>query len=255
MEKYRELLKISGKDIDIEYSRLKNNNSIQELNEFIKKNGIKEIYEVDFMIYLLLFNQTLREKKESEIHSLYHYMKQNNDYVKKMEFKKNEKWGNIEFVIDTTNCEVRTMVLSDVIPGLLNYFPELATEDRANTCFANSRNLSMVLGYEYDNDVVTGICYGATDKSEYLHSWVETEIYGDEVVLDFTMNAIINKEGYYKLRHVKELERISSKTIMEDNKNYGKAIAEIDAASSFYNIFRNEYIRDLQKNDKITRNK
>lgn len=253
MEKYRELLKITGKDLDAEYMMLKNNNNIGQLNDFIKKNDIKEIYEVDFMIYLLLFNQTLISKSQSEINSLYSYLRANKDYVKNMYLRENEKWNNTEFVIDTTKGEIRTMILSDTILGLLSYFKELMTIERANTCFSNSRNLSMVLGF--DNDVVTGIVHGITDKSEYLHSWIEAKIYGEDVVIDFTMNAIINKEGYYRFRHAKEIERISANTLRDDYKKYGDVITMIDAHSAFYNLFRDEYIKDLQKNDKITKNK
>lgn len=252
MEKYRELLKITGKELDTEYMMLKNSNNIWQLNNFIKKNDIKEIYEVDYMIYLLIFNQTLLNKSQTVVNSLYSYIRSNKDYVKNMYFRENKKWNTTEFVIDTTKGEVRTMILSDTMPELLNYFKELMTIERANTCFSNSRNLSMVLGF--DNDVVTGIVHGITDKSEYLHSWIESKINGEDVVIDFTMNVVINKEGYYRFRHAKEIERINTDTLKDDYKKYGDAITMIDAHSAFYNLFRDEYIKDLQKNDEITRN-
>ena len=247
-EKYRELFdSIKGTQLDLEYNRIKNTGTDLEYDEFIKKNNIKETYDEDFMIYSLFSDQTLENKPLGEIRYLYLKLLSSKDYIKDIKVVNNEKANTNQLIIDTTKGKITLLPLTEAIPKAKEVYPVLETIARANTCFSNSLNISLSLSNR-DNDVVTGIIHGLTDKSKYLHSWVETNLFGEDVVIDFTMNAIINKEGYYQFRHAEEIERINGKTIVEDSKNYGNMLDALDAHAALYNIFRDELVGDLDKN-------
>ncbi len=87
------------------------------------------------------------------------------------------------------------------------------------------------------------------DKSRFLHSFVETTLNGEEVVIDGTLNAIMNKDGYYTFRHIKPLTKISNQTLQEDMEKYLYKIKEF--SPEVYFVFRDEIIRDFEKNDEL----
>lgn len=64
--------------------------------------------------------------------------------------------------------------------------------------------------------VVTGKICGITSKSKYLHSWVETTIDGEEKVIDYSMNSIMNKKGYYSLLHATSISKINQEDLESD---------------------------------------
>ena len=56
-------------------------------------------------------------------------------------------------------------------------------------------------------------------KLNILHSWVEFNYQGEDMVIDYTLNALMNKEGYYMILSVQNLlSRIDSKLLKEDRK-------------------------------------
>lgn len=237
---------INGTNLDLEYERVVKSGSSSEYDNFIKKNQISEIYDTDLAIWSLFFEQTLKNKDEFRIQNLYKKIMFDSDYIKSINIKKNPYFDSNELVIETNKGPISLIPLSEGIPLLLKIFPNLESINRANTCFSNSRSLS--IKFSNDNDLVTGIIHGYTDKSKYLHSWLEIKLYGELYVIDYTMNAIINKDGYYRFRHANEISRVKRDSISNDIDNYGNIINALEAHSAFYNIFRNEIIKDLQKN-------
>ena len=84
----------------------------------------------------------------------------------------------------------------------------------------------------------------------YIFTFRHSKRYSDErVVIDGTLNAIFNKEGYYKLRHIEPITRISNKTLESDIEKYLKSFKTI--SPEVYYIFRDEMIRDFEKNSDI----
>lgn len=250
MESYKKLFdSIKGTKLDLEYEKILQSGNIEERKNFISKNNIKETYEADFIIFSLLFNQTLEDRDKYYIQLLYRDLLMYKEYIKKIFTTPNPNFKTDELVIETNNGPIRLIPLSNYKPQLLNEYRDLETTDRANTCFYNSRNISQKL--EENNDLVTGIVYGYTDKSKYLHSWVEVELFGEMYVVDYTMNAIINKDGYYRFRHAKEIERINKATLLNDKINYGNVIDALDAHAAFYNVFRDEILKDLERNESV----
>lgn len=96
------------------------------------------------------------------------------------------------------------------------------------------------------------------DLQKYCESKGITKINQEDVVVDFPTNSIINKKGYYSIKHINEdeiLQRISRKQMLEDFKKYDDTFNDIGISVPFYLTCRDEIIKDLEKNDKITRKK
>lgn len=63
----------------------------------------------------------------------------------------------------------------------------------------------------FPNSIVTGYVYGISDKSKKMHTWVEFKNnYNQEFVVDYDDNTVYNKEGYYFLKHVEPLKKVTS---------------------------------------------
>ena len=164
------------------------------------------------------------------------------DLVEDVEFKKDG------IVIKTTEGEIKVIKLTDAIRELRKD-KDIETEKRFSQCHTKSMMISKRLGMP--NDIVTGYIYGLSDKSKYVHTWVELQTQGRELVLDYTLNAAINKEGYYMIKHVEEISRISSEELEEDIRILNKFSSRFDINLKEYLLFRKEIMRDLRKNEDI----
>lgn len=125
---------------------------------------------------------------------------------------------------------------------------------RANSCHVLSINIAKILQVYYDipSDVVTGYPSYYVDKNRYLHSWDELQIDGNKQVIDSTMNVVMNKEGYYLIKNIKENEnisRVSAINLLLDDRTYGALLDEIDLKT--YLTCRDEIIKDLEKNKNL----
>ena len=101
--------------------------------------------------------------------------------------------------------------------------------------------------FNIKNYLVTGYTCFATEKSKYLHSWNEFEYNGEQYVLDSTLNVIMNKEGYYLLRHIEEIvEKIESDKIISDYEKYGEIINKLGI--KVYVTSRDLIIKEIEKN-------
>lgn len=123
-------------------------------------------------------------------------------------------------------------------------FPFIENNERFGNCYDFAYNISLNLGVS--NQIVTGYIYGYSDKSEFLHSWVETTIKDEEYVIDGTLNAMINKQGYYLMQHAKPITKIDDSTLKSDLKNYVNEMQSIPL--EVYYVFRDEIVNDLGKN-------
>lgn len=63
------------------------------------------------------------------------------------------------------------------------------------------------------------------------------------------MNAVMNKKGYYMLKHAEALSKVSNKQLKEDWKILGQLAKQgITFKENEYLVFRDEIMRDLKKN-------
>ena len=136
------------------------------------------------------------------------------------------------------------MRLSQYKTKIKRIIPNIEDESRFGNCYIYAYYISV--GLPLPNNLVTGYIYGYSDKSKFLHSWIETNIKGEEFVIDATLNAVINKDGYYLMQHAKPINKISSQTLKEDLKNY-EIIDNKNIPIELYYVFRDEIIKDLEK--------
>ncbi len=149
-------------------------------------------------------------------------------------------------LMDTEKGLIRFGLINETLPEYKDDL-QLFTTGRKGFCHRDALKMSTM--YEKENHVVTGYVYGIADKAKYLHSWVETTIDEKDYVLDYTMNVAMNKEAYYMLKHAEEISRISNKQIKEDWKIIKNLNAKgIHFMDSQYLIFRDEIMKDLEKN-------
>lgn len=116
---------------------------------------------------------------------------------------------------------------------------------------SKAHQMSVTLARSIPNArVVTGKVAGLTSKSSYLHSWVETTTSdGKTVVFDYTMNAIMNKNGYYSLRHAKQISAINGADITADIEKVAPFINAGELSGIEYLIHRESIMEALKENE------
>lgn len=92
---------------------------------------------------------------------------------------------------------------------------KILTEERYGVCHQAAKGYISGFG---KSKLVTGYLCGLSDKTRFLHSWIEFENDTIEWVFDYTMNALINKDAYYKINHVTIVNEISEEEIYKDKR-------------------------------------
>lgn len=219
------------------------------------KNGIKYLQEIgatclmyeDFHIKYALSQWTKNTLASEEKREFLNDLKRFKDYVIDVDIETNNVCNLPEVVITTKEGEVRALQFSAIVPQVKEFFPFIETDERFGKCYDFAYNISLNLGKA--NEIVTGYIYGYSDKAEFLHSWVEVTLRGEEYVIDGTLNAMINKKGYYLMQHAKPINRISDDTLRSDIKNYLASIERLPL--EVYYVFRDEIVKDLKKNKEV----
>lgn len=104
------------------------------------------------------------------------------------------------------NC-IKVAKLSDIVPETLNDKNSKGSVIRKDEF--SSEYISQLL--VFPNSIVTGYVYGISDKSKKMHTWVEFKNNNNqEFVIDYDDNTVYNKEGFYFLKHVEPLKKVSS---------------------------------------------
>ena len=189
-------------------------------------------YDIYTIIQQLTISDAVGEKREELLNRL----------------RKNEKVKSVRddgaaVEIETTEGKISFAKLSEVLPGLKGD-KELETWNRMGKCHHKSMELSESVGMP--NDVVTGYVYLISDKTKFLHSWVEcNKTRKVPLVADYTLNVLMNRDGYYYLRKAEPLTRVSDQDIKRDQERFSHLNLEPKA----YLLFRDEIARDLDKND------
>lgn len=200
----------------------------------------EELYPEQRQLYTAINTFTLEDESIEEKERLLKLLEQA-DFVEKL------KYNASSIRLDT--CDGKRVLatrLTHIIPALKIEDSDITSEKRKGQCHEKSIIISKSM--DMDNDVVTGYIYGFSNKAQYLHSWVEMLFNGQEVVIDYTLNIFMNKEGYYYMQNAKPLSRVSNKSIIEDL----KTIKKFDKLGSFnikeYLLFRDEIMKDFKRN-------
>lgn len=220
---------------DDKYRKLSNSNDIMAFVQHMQTAS--EFYFDDAYICAVIknftFSSTTKERKESLADKLI-----KNGHIVSAEINDN----STQFV-KPNGTVISFIPLTQVFPNL-RYKQELECDERSGRCHQGSLNLSQ-FEFDFEHSVVTGDTYNLSNKSKYLHTWIETTFGGEEVVIDYTMNAIINKDAYYEFMHAKPINRISGKDVKHDmpivlTSKYGGADNRI------YLLFRDEMMAEIE---------
>lgn len=166
-------------------------------------------------------------------------------------FRKNEiiDINKITFNDETKQYEYRDNNLVINFDKISNHFEdkklieELTSEARERKCHARAVELSP---YIYGSKIVTG--YITIGKSKVLHSVIEYEYNGETIILDWTKNLKITKKQYIKLTKFVEFSSLDGRKVIDEIDNI---FAKIDISAKAYLVFRDELMRDIEKNQLI----
>ena len=216
------------------------NCTLEETASFATKSA-KKLYIIEYKICHAIYNFTKKDLTDLEKQELLNVLKLYNLY----DF--NFEYTSSALNIQTSEGNIKVKKLTDLIPGLSDADPDIETDERQSQCHFKSIELSNII--KNPHNVVTGFIHGTSDFSKFLHTWIEIFLSGSWYVFDYTLNACINKEGYYFIRHAEPLSVISKENIA---KEYPLLCGEMSDSTKFnikeYLLFRDEIIRDLNKN-------
>ena len=163
---------------------------------------------------------------------------------------------DIDYVIRETNVFKKNGKMYEARKGskiyrfsLLDYYleeckDELRSDNRIGKCAHKSTSLA----YSDKNRCKVMIGYVDNDDAKILHTVYVNCQYDKEYVFDYTMNLVMNKGQYLDLMNYKIINEISGENIKKDK----EILCSIEYISSkFYLCFRDELMKDLEKNKKI----
>lgn len=128
-----------------------------------------------------------------------------------------ERWKQGYLLTARDGTPIRFVQLTDFVSGLDDKTKErLHSNKRSGHCHWDSVQLAEYL--QMPCKVVSGYCTMQSKKVPFPHSWVELELNGFEWVMDFAMNEVMNKEGYYKLYNPQKTIAVDNATLVEDLK-------------------------------------
>lgn len=250
MKNYNELFNTrfkTSQKIDEKFAELFNTSGLKEGIKYLKQVGATELDMDNYNIKYRISEWTKDSLSNKEKIAFLNELRDLGDYILDIKVEKNEKFNLPEVKIETTKGIIQAIQFSSVAPEVKNLIPFIESDKRFGNCYDFAYNISLNLGVP--NQIVTGYIYGYSDKSKFLHSWVESTINDEEYVIDGTLNAMINKDGYYLMQHAKPITKISDSVLKSDIKNYVNEMQSIPL--EVYYVFRDEIVNDLEKNQSI----
>lgn len=233
-------------ELDEEFVRIYNTEGATSATNYLIKNGVTKLYDEFYKIEYVINECTKSENTIQQKEELLDKLK-SRKCILNAQIGYDEKFKLPQYVIETIEGKIEAIEFSKINPEIKEIMPYIETDERMGKCFGIAYDISINLGVP--NNIVTGYVYGYTDKSQFLHSWVEANIKGEEYVIDGTRNAIINKDGYYLLKHAEPINKISYETMRQDVHKYEGALNEVPLEAYF--VFRDEIIRDLERNERL----
>lgn len=247
MKSYNQLFKerfYNSQIIDETFSKIFNTEGLKSGIDYLKSIGATKLDIENYQIKYGINKWTQNDLNEEEKKKLLNELLELKNYVSDVKIAQNTKFDIPEVKIQTTDGLISAMRFSTYKPNIKKIIPDIENEKRFGNCYKYAYYIS--IGFPLPNNLTTGYIYGYSDKSKFLHSWIETAINGEEYVIDATLNAIINRKGYYLMQHAKPINKISSKTFREDLNNYS-IIDNKNIPLEVYYVFRDEIIKEFEK--------
>lgn len=158
----------------------------------------------------------------------------------------------ITFNKDTKQYEYKNKDLIITFDKLSNCLEdkELIKELTSNKRYGECHRRSMSIAPSIEGSkIVTG--YITIGNKKVLHSIIEYEYDGKTIVLDWTRNLKITREQYIELTKFVELSSFEGEKVIDDIE---KIFRNLNMGVKPYVVFRDELIRDMQKNKQIFQN-
>jgi len=169
--------------------------------------------------------------------------------LKKFSFVESVEKGRTIKIVLTDGEVIEFNMFSDYINPEEPTYDELLSSGREQKCCETSLVFANIFeqGLGTSTDVATGWHHRVADKFKFLHSWIEfTDQDGKEKCADYTLNIIMNKEGFYRMQCISEvLNRVSATKIREDR---SKELDNVEL--KMYLLYRDQIIEELERRQK-----
>ncbi len=192
----------------------------RNINPFIVLNSLFDMQKLNFEEKILAFDY---------LKNVYYYFLDQVSYDKK-EHKYIFRDEKRDYVFDFR-------LLSDSISGK-KISKILTTNKKFNDCHSGSMTIIPKIDNSY-------LCTGIIDNFGYdtLHTVIE---FDENKIIDYTLNIIIDKNTYKRITNFREIQRIKKENYLDDIELLDKNLD-----SKTYLTYRDEIIRDLNKNKKV----
>lgn len=156
---------------------------------------------------------------------------------------KHDKKNEVEHYDDEDYSFVFSL-LSDRVIGNRKLKRDLKSDRRYHRCH------EAAIGFSLNDDegtvkILSG--YMPCLDSEFHHSVIQISEDGLDLIIDFTQNIVMEKDKFIEIFDFRVVNEISSKVVKEDN----PIMIELGIKDVFYLFFRDEIMRDINKNIKI----
>ncbi len=156
-------------------------------------------------------------------------------------FTYNEETGINNY--DDKEFNFKFVLLSDITKSN-ELKEELESDKRFHKCHGSA--IGTCLNDDEDSMKIL-IGYTPCVDEEELHSVVETKGEKEDLIIDYTQNVIMKKEDYININKFRVVNEITSKELKEDC----NIITEFGIVSPLYLAFRDEIMKDINKNKKV----
>lgn len=141
--------------------------------------------------------------------------------LKKCSIIKDIVKDNNTISINVGDFYIKTSKLSDILSEV--NFDNRSKDEVLRKSIHSAEYISQLLSFP--NKIVTGYVYGIADKAKSVHTWVEfRNNKNQEFVIDYENNTVLNKEGFYFIRHAEPIKKVSSDDI-KGKSSVGKFIS------------------------------
>jgi len=180
-----------------------------------------------YEVYHTISDFTLLDKHERE------FAKRQNkllDYITYNKSKLKYEYKKEDIIFDF-------IMISDYFNGDI-YKYELLSEERYSKCHTMAIKMAE---YFENSKILTG--YITLLDSKIMHSVLEFKMLGEVVIMDWTLNLIMEKQQYLKLTNFKVINIVQSSMIKEDE----DLIYNSNITNKIYLLFRDELKRNFDK--------
>lgn len=228
-------------EIDNTFAQIYNEKGLKEAIDYLLKIGATKLDKDNYFVTYAINEYTEESNSKEEKQRIISSLNNLKDYIINAEIVYNEKKKKEELVITTTKGDIKVIMFSSLAPAIKKDLPLITTKARNGKCFDLTYQINRRLGLPHS--LVTGYIYGYTDISRFLHSWIEITYKGEEYVIDGTLNAMINKEGYYLMKHAQAITKITDETFQQDLEQHLEKLQGIPL--EIYFVYRDEIINGI----------